>query len=123
MTNETFSKVNEQTEKMFMGPTRDYAKLPMDYAEKMIEAKMEAAKTDTEIGMKQARAGSENKEREDLKDQAEEKQKVAKEMSEGVKGCRGYTANSTRDRGGGRRREEGGKNEARRRGATSSCSG
>ena len=86
MTNETFSKVNEQTEKMFMGPTRDYAKLAMDYAEKMIDAQMEAAKTYTDIGMKQARAALEIKDTEALKAYAEEQQKVAKEMSERVKG-------------------------------------
>ncbi|MEX0386289.1 phasin family protein [Spiribacter onubensis] len=86
MTNETFSKVNEQAEKMFMGPTRDYAKLAMDYAEKMIDAQMEAAKTYTDIGMKQARAALEIKDTEALKAYAEEQQKVAKEMSERVKG-------------------------------------
>ncbi len=86
MTNETFSKVNEQTEKMFMGQTRDYAKLAMDYAEKMIDAQMEAAKTYTDIGMQQARAALEIKDTEALKAYAEEQQKVAKEMSERVKG-------------------------------------
>ena len=86
MTNETFSKVNEQAEKMLMGPTRDYAKLAMDYAEKMIDAQMEAAKTYTDIGMKQARAALEIKDTEALKAYAEEQQKVAKEMSERVKG-------------------------------------
>ncbi|MFO7973326.1 MAG: hypothetical protein R6V12_01680 [Candidatus Hydrogenedentota bacterium] len=33
MTNENFSKYSEQAEKMFMGPTRDYVKLAMDYTE------------------------------------------------------------------------------------------
>ena len=86
MTNETYNKVNEQAEKLFMGPTRDYAKLAMDYAEKMIDAQMEAAKTYTDIGMQQARAALEIKDTEALKAYAEEQQKVAKEMSERVKG-------------------------------------
>ena len=86
MTNDTFNKANEQAEKLFMGPTRDYAKLAMDYAEKMIDAQMEAAKTYTDIGMKQARAALDIKDAEALKAYAEEQQKVAQEMSERVKG-------------------------------------
>ena len=85
MTNENINKANEQAEKMFMGPTRDYAKLAMDYAEKMIDAQMEAAKTYTDIGMQQARAALEVKDTEALKTYAEEQQKVAKEMTERAK--------------------------------------
>jgi len=85
MTNDNFDKMNDQAEKVFMGPTRDYAKLAMDYAEKMIDAQMEAAKTYTDIGMQQARAALEVKDTEALKTYAEEQQKVAKEMTERAK--------------------------------------
>ena len=85
MANDNFDKMNDQAEKLFMGPTRDYAKLAMDYAEKMIDAQMEAAKTYTDIGMQQARAALEVKDTEALKTYAEEQQKVAREMTERAK--------------------------------------
>jgi phasin family protein len=85
MTNENFEKMTEQAEKMFMGPSRDYAKLAVDYTERMIEAQMAAAKAYTEIGMKQARAAVEIKDPEALKAYAEEQQKVVKDLSEKVK--------------------------------------
>ena len=86
MNNETFNKYNEQAEKLFMGPTRDYAKLAMDYAEKLIDAQMEAARTYSEIGLKQARAALEIKDTQALQQYAEEQQKVAKDLTERVKG-------------------------------------
>ncbi len=86
MSNETFDQYNAQAEKLFMGPTRDYAKLAMDYAEKLIEAQMEAARTYSEIGMSQARAALEIKDTQALQQYAEEQQKVAKDLTERVKG-------------------------------------
>ncbi|QGM21563.1 phasin family protein [Spiribacter sp. 2438] len=85
MSNDTFDKYNEQAEKLFMAPTRDYAKLAMDYAEKLIDAQMEAARTYSEIGMQQARAALEVKDTKALQQYAEKQQKVAKDLSERVK--------------------------------------
>ncbi len=85
MSNDTFDKYNEQAEKLFMAPTRDYAKLAMDYAEKLIDAQMEAARTYSEIGMQQARAALEVKDTKALQQYAEKQQKVAKDLTERVK--------------------------------------
>ncbi len=86
MTNDTFKMMNDQADKLFMGPTRDYAKLAVDYAEKLIDAQMDAAKTYTEIGLKQARAALEVRDPEAFKAYAEEQQKIAKDLTERVKG-------------------------------------
>ena len=85
MNNEMFTKYTEQAEKLVMGPSRSYAKLAVDYAEKVIDAQMEAAKTYTDIGMRQARAALEIKDAEALKAYADEQQAVAKDVSERVK--------------------------------------
>ncbi|MEX0385990.1 phasin family protein [Spiribacter onubensis] len=86
MNNEMFTKYTEQAEKMFMAPTRDYAKLAMDYAEKMIEAQIEAARTYSEIGLQQARAALDIKDTTALQQYAEKQQAVAKDLGERVKG-------------------------------------
>ncbi|MEX0384611.1 phasin family protein [Spiribacter pallidus] len=85
MNNEMLTKYNEQAEQLVMGPSRSYAKLAVDYAEKMVNAQMEAAKTYTDIGMRQARAALEIKDAEALKAYADEQQAVAKDVSERVK--------------------------------------
>ena len=86
MNNEMFAKYTEQAEKLFMGPTRDYAKLAMDYAEKLIDAQMEAARTYSELGMQQARAALDIKDTSALQQYAEKQQAVAKDLGERVKG-------------------------------------
>jgi len=86
MNNEMFTKYTEQAEKLFMAPTRDYAKLAMDYAEKMIEAQMEAARTYGEIGLQQARAALDIKDTTALQQYAEKQQAVAQDLGERVKG-------------------------------------
>jgi phasin family protein len=85
MNNEMLTKYNEQAEQLVMGPSRSYAKLAVDYAEKMVNAQMEAAKTYTDIGMRQARAALDIKDAEALKAYADEQQAVAKDVSERVK--------------------------------------
>ena len=85
MNNEMLTKYNEQAEQRVMGPSRSYAKLAVDYAEKMVNAQMEAAKTYTDIGMRQARAALDIKDAEALKAYADEQQAVAKDVSERVK--------------------------------------
>lgn len=86
MSMDAFTKYNDQAEKMFMGPTREYAKLAMAYAEKMIDAQMEATKTYADIGMGQARAMLDIKDTKGLQAYAEGQQKVAQDLSERVKG-------------------------------------
>ncbi|MEX0430363.1 phasin family protein [Spiribacter insolitus] len=86
MNNEMFTKYSEQAEKLFMAPTRDYAKLAMDYAEKLIDAQMEAARTYNELGLQQARAMLDIKDTAALQQYAEKQQAVAKDLGERVKG-------------------------------------
>ena len=85
MSNDTFDKYTEQAEKLFMAPTRSYAKLAVDYTEKLMAAQMEAVRTYSEIGMQQARAAMEIKDTKGFQQYAEQQQTVAKDLSERVK--------------------------------------
>ena len=85
MNTEMFDKYTEQAEKLFMAPSRNYAKLAMDYAEKLIDAQMEAARSYSEIGLQQARAALEIKDTNALQHYAEKQQAVAKDLGERVK--------------------------------------
>jgi len=86
MNPEMFSQYTEQAEKLFMGPTRDYAKLAMDYSQKLLDAQMEAARTYGELGLQQARAALDIKDTGALQQYAENQQNVAKDLGERVKG-------------------------------------
>lgn len=85
MINDMFAKYTEQAENLFMAPTRNYAKLAMDYTQKLIDAQMEATRTYTELGMQQARAALEIKDTNALQQYAEKQQAVAKDLGERVK--------------------------------------
>ncbi|QGM21813.1 phasin family protein [Spiribacter sp. 2438] len=85
MKNDMFDKYTEQAEKLFMAPTRSYAKLAVDYTEKLMAAQMEAVRTYSEIGMQQARAAMEIKDTKGFQQYAEQQQTVAKDLSERVK--------------------------------------
>lgn len=85
MNNEMFTKYIEQAEKLMMSPSRSYAKLAVDYAEKMANAQMEAAKAYADLGMSRARAALDIKDVEALKAYADEQQAVAKDVSERVR--------------------------------------
>ncbi|PWG65475.1 phasin family protein [Sediminicurvatus halobius] len=86
MNNEMINKYNEQVEKLFVGPARAYGKLAVDYTEKLVNAQLEAVRTYTEVGVGQARAALEIKDTKGLQAYAEGQQKVAKDLSERVKG-------------------------------------
>lgn len=85
MINDMFAKYTEQAENLFMAPTRNYAKLAMDYTQKLFDAQMEATRTYTELGMQQARAALEIKDTNALQQYAEKQQAVAKDLGERVK--------------------------------------
>ena len=83
--NEMVTKYTEQAEKLFMAPTRSYAKLAMDYAEQLMSVQMEAARTYSEIGMQQARAAMDIKDTSAFQQYAEKQQTVAQDLGERVK--------------------------------------
>jgi len=85
MNNDMFAKYTEQAESLFMAPTRSYAKLAMDYTQKLIDAQMEAARTYTDLGMQQARAALDIKDPSALQQYAEKQQEAAKDLGERVK--------------------------------------
>ncbi|MBY6111276.1 phasin family protein [Halomonas sp. DP1Y21-3] len=77
---------NEQVENLFFGPARAYASLTVDFAEKLTSAQLEAAKAYTETGLAQARAFTSVKDVEGLRSYMEGQQKVAKDLTERLKG-------------------------------------
>lgn len=85
MNNAQFEKFSAQAEKLFMGPTRAYGKLAVDYTEKLMAAQMEAVRTYSEIGIQQARAALDIKNPQGLQQYAEQQQSVARDLSERVK--------------------------------------
>ncbi|KAF0286304.1 phasin family protein [Spiribacter sp. SSL99] len=85
MNTDMFTKYTEQAEKLFMGPTRSYAKLAMDYTQKVMDAQIEAARTYTDLGMQQARAALDIKDPSALQQYAEKQQEAAKNLGERVK--------------------------------------
>jgi len=89
MNDKTFNQYNEQFEKLFVGPARAYAKLAVDYTEKLVTAQIEATRAYTEVGLGQARAALEIKDTQGLQAYAEGQQKVAKDLGERVKGDAG----------------------------------
>ncbi|MGQ7248936.1 phasin family protein [Halomonas sp. V046] len=76
----------EQFENTFFGPARAYANLSMDFAEKLANAQLDAAKAYTDTGLAQARAFATVKDAEGLRSYMEGQQKVAKDLTERLKG-------------------------------------
>ncbi|MBN8414294.1 phasin family protein [Halomonas denitrificans] len=77
---------NEQVETLFFGPARAYANLTVDFAEKLASAQLDAAKAYAETGLAQARAFTSVKDAEGLRSYMEGQQKVAKDLTERMKG-------------------------------------
>ncbi|APX94097.1 phasin family protein [Franzmannia qiaohouensis] len=86
MSNATIDQATQQFESMFFGPARAYAALSLDYAEKLLNTQYEAVKAYSDVSMSQARAMLDIKDAEGLRTYVEGQQKVAKELSERVKG-------------------------------------
>ncbi|QJQ95887.1 MULTISPECIES: phasin family protein [Halomonadaceae] len=85
MSNAT-DQATKQFESMFFGPARAYAALSLDYTEKLMATQYEAFKAYTDVSMGQARAMLDIKDAEGLRTYVEGQQKVAKDLSERVKG-------------------------------------
>lgn len=75
-----------QFENMFFGPARAYASLNVDFAEKMISAQLEASKAYADTSMAQARALIDVRDADGLRSYMENQQKVAKDLTERLKG-------------------------------------
>ncbi|MFY0990482.1 phasin family protein [Halomonas sp. C05BenzN] len=76
----------EQFESMFFGPARAYASLSVDYAEKLVNAQLDAGKAYTDTGLAQLRSLMNVKDAEGLRTYMEGQQKVAKDLTERLKG-------------------------------------
>lgn len=77
---------NEQLEELFFAPARAYATLSVDFAEKLTNAQLDAAKAYTETGLAQVRAFTAVKDVEGLRSYMEGQQKVAKDLTDRMKG-------------------------------------
>ncbi|MDR5865597.1 phasin family protein [Halomonas koreensis] len=76
----------EQLDALFLGPARAYAGLTVDFAEKLTHAQLEAGRAYAETGLAQLRALVDVKDAEGLRSYMEGQQKVAKELTERLKG-------------------------------------
>ncbi|GEK72572.1 MULTISPECIES: phasin family protein [Halomonas] len=86
MQNFDTKQFTEQFESMFFGPARAYASLSVDFAEKLTNAQLEAGRAYSETGMAQLRALLDVKDAEGLRTYMEGQQKVAKDLTERLKG-------------------------------------
>lgn len=75
-----------QLESLFIAPARAFAALSVDLSEKLIKAQLEATKAYTDTSMAQLRSLAAVKDAEGLKGYMEGQQKVAKELTERMKG-------------------------------------
>ncbi|PWG61901.1 phasin family protein [Spiribacter halobius] len=86
MTNDTVDQMNRQIEDTVAGPARTYASLVLDHVEQLASLQLEAARAYTEAGLQQARAALEVANPADLQSYVENQQKVARVLSERIKG-------------------------------------
>ena len=76
----------QQFDTLLFGPARAYAAMTVDYAEKLTNAQLEAAKAYTDSGLAQVRTLLNVKDAEGLRAYMEDQQKVAKDLAERLKG-------------------------------------
>ncbi|MEQ6917276.1 phasin family protein [Halomonas aquatica] len=86
MQNFDTKQFTDQFESMLLGPARAYAALSVDYSEKLVNAQLDASKAYTDTGMAQLRSLMNVKDAEGLKSYMEGQQKVAKDLTERLKG-------------------------------------
>ena len=75
-----------QFESLFVAPARAFAALSVDYTEKLVNAQLEATKAYTDTSLAQLRSLAAVKDAEGLKGYMEGQQKVAKDVTERLKG-------------------------------------
>lgn len=86
MQNFDTKQLTEQFESMFFGPARAYASLSVDYTEKLVNAQLDAGKAYADTGLAQLRSLMNVKDAEGLRAYMEGQQKVAKDLTERLKG-------------------------------------
>ncbi|WP_084155807.1 phasin family protein [Halomonas halocynthiae] len=75
-----------QFENLFFGPARAFASLNLDFTEKLVNTQLEASKSYAEANMNQVRALLNVRDAEGLRTYMESQQKVAKDLTERMKG-------------------------------------
>lgn len=80
------NEMNQQFDNFFMAPARAYAALTIDYAEKMLNAHVNASQAYSEIGIAQLRQLTRIKDPEGLRHYMEGQQQVVKQLAEQAKG-------------------------------------
>ncbi|MGO2879286.1 MAG: phasin family protein [Halomonas sp.] len=80
------NEMNQQFDNVFMAPARAYAALTIDYAEKMLNAQVEANQAYAETGINQLRQLTSVKDPQGLRNYMEGQQQVVKQLAERVKG-------------------------------------
>ncbi|WP_346798494.1 phasin family protein [Halomonas sp. Bachu 37] len=80
------NEMTQQFDNLFMAPLRAYATLSADFTEKMINAQLDAGKAYSDTGLAQVREFFSIKDAEGLRSYMESQQKVAKSLTERVKG-------------------------------------
>ena len=76
----------KQIESMFFAPARAFAALSVDFSEKLVNAQLDAGKAYSDTSLAQLRNLMTVKDAEGLRDFMEGQQKVAKDMTERLKG-------------------------------------
>ncbi|PMR73311.1 phasin family protein [Billgrantia endophytica] len=79
-------KATQQFEALFITPARAYGSLTLEYCEKLLATQLNAVRTYTELSLAQARAWSDIKDAEGLKQVVESQQKVAQDLGERLQG-------------------------------------
>lgn len=80
------NEMNQQFDNFFMAPARAYAALTLDYAEKMLNAQVNASQAYAETGIAQLRQLANVKDPEGLRSYMEGQQQVVKQLAEQAKG-------------------------------------
>lgn len=80
------NEMNQQFDNFFMAPARTYAALTLDYAEKMLNAQVNASQAYAETGIAQLRQLTSVKDLEGLRNYMEGQQQIVKQLTEQTKG-------------------------------------
>ncbi|MWJ28292.1 phasin family protein [Halomonas sediminis] len=80
------NEMNQQVDNLFMAPARAFATLSLNFTEKLVNAQLDAGKTYADTSLAQVRNLLSIKNAEGLRSYMEDQQKVAKELTERVKG-------------------------------------
>lgn len=84
-TKATTQKSTEQFEGHFVEPARAYGSLTLEYCEKLMAARMDAARTYADLGLAQARAWIDVRDADGLKKVLDGQQKAAQDLGERIR--------------------------------------